>query len=88
MSLNREDIPKNEKNEDKTTYRSITINGKEFEFSGGFTDLHLKSYQEILANNGFGLNDARTAIETVAEIRNSKINQSKVDQHPFMSISL
>ncbi len=88
LSLNREDIPKNEANEDKTTYRSITINGKEIEFSGGFTDLHLKSYQEILANNGFGLNEARTAIETVAEIRNSKINQSKADQHPFMSNSL
>ncbi len=84
LSLNRDDIPNNEINEGKTTYRSITVDGKELEFSGGFTDLHLKSYQEVLNGNGFTLEDSRTAIKTVSEIRDAKIIHSKSDQHPFM----
>ena len=84
LSLNRDDIPSDEINEGKTTYRSITVDGKELEFSGGFTDLHLKSYQEVLNGNGFTLEDSRTAIKTVSEIRNAKIIHSKSDQHHFM----
>ena len=44
----------------------------EIEFSGGFTDLHTRSYEEILAGNGFGLSDAKTSIEIVHAIRNSE----------------
>jgi UDP-N-acetyl-2-amino-2-deoxyglucuronate dehydrogenase len=52
------------------TYRSITINNKELEFSDGFTDLHTVSYREILSGNGFGIEDSRTGIEIVNKIRN------------------
>jgi UDP-N-acetyl-2-amino-2-deoxyglucuronate dehydrogenase len=52
------------------TYRSITINNKELEFSDGFTDLHTRSYQEILSGNGFGIEDSRSGIEIVNKIRN------------------
>ena len=47
------------------TYRSITVEGEEIEFSGGFTDLHNESYEEILAGNGFGLQEAKPSIEIV-----------------------
>ena len=63
---------------------TITVNGEEIEFSGGFTDLHNRSYEEILAGNGFRLEENRTAIETVAAIRNGKVVPSAGDGHPFL----
>ena len=59
------------KEKQQRTYRSITIDKEEIEFSGGFTDLHTQSYREIIAGRGFGLEENRVAIETVSEIRNS-----------------
>ncbi|MCA1980917.1 MAG: oxidoreductase, partial [Calditerrivibrio sp.] len=52
------------------TYRSITMDGSEIEFSEGFTDLHTTSYRDILAGGGFGLEDAVTSIKIVSDIRN------------------
>ncbi|OUS31653.1 oxidoreductase [Gammaproteobacteria bacterium 45_16_T64] len=69
------------------TYRSITVDTKEVEFSDGFTDLHTQSYQKILDNKGFGLEDNRTAIETVADIRNASPVGLQGDYHPFLKIS-
>lgn len=66
------------------TYRSITANGEEIEFSGGFADLHTRSYEEILAGRGFGLEENRTAIETVAAIRTVAIAQLAGDYHPLL----
>ncbi|MCA1747408.1 MAG: oxidoreductase, partial [Bacteroidales bacterium] len=56
----------------------------EIEFSGGFTDLHTLSYQQVLAGNGFGVECARKSIQTVYDIRNSEIIESKGDYHPFL----
>jgi len=68
----------------QSTYRSITIDGEEIEFSGGFTDLHTRSYEEILKGNGFGLEENRVAIETVSDIR-KKAPLGKVGHyHPFL----
>jgi len=68
LSLDKRDIPNNE----KTTFRSIKIDGEELEFSKGFTELHTKAYQEILKGNGFTIQDARPSIELVHQIRNAK----------------
>jgi UDP-N-acetyl-2-amino-2-deoxyglucuronate dehydrogenase len=65
------DVPAEAKARDQRTYRSITVDGNEIEFSGGFTDLHTRSYEEILAGNGFGLEENRVAVQTVADIRNA-----------------
>ena len=84
LSIDSNDLPENIINCGQRTYRSITVDKKEIEFSGGFTDLHTKSYQEALAGKGFGLEDNRVAIETVAKIR--KLTPVKGDtQHPFLS---
>jgi len=84
LSIDSNDLPENIINSGQRTYRSITVDKKEIEFSGGFTDLHTKSYQEALAGKGFGLEDNRVAIETVAKIRN--LTPVKGDtQHPFLS---
>lgn len=69
LSINYQHIPENMKAAGKRTYRSLTIENQELEFSEGFTDLHTLSYQEILKGNGFGIQDARASIEVVQAIR-------------------
>lgn len=71
LSIDYSDIPENEKLEGKRTFRSILIDGEEFEFSEGFTDLHTKVYQDLLNGGGFGLDEARPSIELVYSLRNS-----------------
>ena len=71
LSINYDHIPAGIRAKGKRTYRSLTMNGEEIEFSDGFTELHTKSYEGILRGEGFGLNDARPSIELVHKIRNS-----------------
>ncbi|WP_130618926.1 Gfo/Idh/MocA family protein [Dyella amyloliquefaciens] len=84
LSVDLEDVPASARESGQRTYRSITVNGEEIEFSGGFTDLHDRSYAEILAGRGFGLEENRTAIETVAAIRAGNAAPSVQDGHPFL----
>ena len=83
LSVNYDFIPEHIKAIGQRTYRSITVEGEEIEFSGGFTDLHTRSYEEILAGNGFGLQEAKPSIEIVHEIRNASPQGLKGDYHPF-----
>lgn len=69
LSTDANYLPKEVKEKGQTTFRSITIDGVELEFSGGFTDLHTLVYKDILEGKGYGLNEARTAIEIVHRIR-------------------
>lgn len=71
LSINFNHLPENVKQNNKRTFRSLTLGGNELEFSEGFTDLHTKSYSEILSGNAFGLEDARPSIELVYKIRNT-----------------
>jgi UDP-N-acetyl-2-amino-2-deoxyglucuronate dehydrogenase len=84
LSLDYNDIPKEVKDSGKRTYRSITIDGEEIEFSEGFGDLHTITYSEILAGNGYGLKDARQSVETVYKIRNAKSVGIKGEYHPML----
>ena len=60
----------------KTTFRSITVDGEELEFSEGFTDLHTRVYEEVLAGRGFGIADARPSIELSHRIRHAPITDA------------
>lgn len=84
LSVNIEDVPAAQREAGQRTYRSITVDGDEIEFSGGFTDLHTRSYEEILAGRGYGLEANRTAISTVAAIRTAKVAPLTGDYHPFL----
>ncbi|MBU0487235.1 MAG: Gfo/Idh/MocA family oxidoreductase [Bacteroidetes bacterium] len=84
LSLDHETLPKAQKEAGQRTYRSIQIEGHEIEFSDGFSDLHSESYKEIIAGNGFGLNEARPSVETVYSIRNAEISPLSGDYHPFL----
>lgn len=68
LSLEPEDIPNNADGSQRT-FRSISVDGDEIEFSGGFTDLHTRVYEETLKGNGFGINDARPSVELVHKLR-------------------
>ena len=83
LSINFDLLPEEVKAKGQTTYRSITIEGEELEFSGGFTDLHTTSYDDILNGKGYGLQAPRQAIEIVHTIRVATPIGPKGDYHPF-----
>lgn len=83
LSVDFNDVPDEVKAKGQRTFRSINIEGEELEFSGGFTDLHTVSYQEILKGKGYGLADARSSIQTVHHIRNTKPLGLTGDYHPY-----
>jgi len=85
LSVDIEDVPVVAQQAGQRTYRSITVDSEEIEFSGGFTDLHNRSYEEILAGRGFGLEENRVAIETVSAIRNATPLRCQGDYHPFLN---
>ncbi len=84
LSLDYNDLPAFSKESGKRTFRSITVDGEEIEFSEGFTDLHTETYREILAGKGFGLSDARQSVITAYTIRNSKPIGLSGDYHPLL----
>jgi len=69
LSIDSKELPESAKAQDLRTFRSIKVDGEEFEFSGGFTDLHTRVYEDILAGGGYGLSDALPAIDLVHRIR-------------------
>ena len=83
LSVNYDYIPEEVKDRGLTTFRSIIVDGEAIEFSGGFTELHTRSYEQILQGNGFGLDDAYSSIEIVSKIRNLQPIGMIGDYHPF-----
>lgn len=83
LSVSSDYLPPTAKDSGQTTYRSITVDGDEFEFSGGFTDLHTRSYEEILAGRGFGMDEVRNCIQIVHDFRRMKPSSLSGDYHPF-----
>lgn len=84
LSINGEHLPDGVSG----SYRSIIVDGKEFEFSNGFTDLHTRSYEEILAGRGFRIGEARECIRTVYDIRNAQPVGLVGDYHPMAKYPL
>ena len=88
MSINADTLPKQALEQGKRTYRKMEMDGKEIEFSDGFTELHTESYKKILAGEGFGLDQAYQSIKIVHDIRNSKAIGLKGDYHPLAALPL
>jgi UDP-N-acetyl-2-amino-2-deoxyglucuronate dehydrogenase len=89
LSIDAKNLPENAVKGEKMTYRSITINDgittEELEFSGGFTDLHTQSYQNVLAGHGFDIDENRVAIETVENIRVQDLVEAGEKAHPLLN---
>ena len=88
LSINYDLIPDDIKAKEQRTYRSITLDGKEMEFSDGFFDLHTKSYENVLEGKGFGLKDVIPSVQLVHEIRNAEISPLQGDYHPLVKHKL
>lgn len=87
LSINADNLPENAVEGEKRTYRSIQIEGEEFEFSQGFTELHTESYRKILAGEGFRIEEARNCINIVHDIRHATPVGLKGDYHPVGQIA-
>ena len=83
LSVDVNDVPAAERAKGKRTFRAVLADGEELEFSDGFTELHTHIYQEVLAGRGFGVEENRVAIETVAHIRNASVS-ALGEKHPFI----
>lgn len=88
LSINSDCLPDNAVREKKRTYRAISIDGKEFEFSAGFTELHTLSYRKILAGEGIRINKVRNCIQIVNDIRHATPIGLKGDYHPLAKLPL
>jgi UDP-N-acetyl-2-amino-2-deoxyglucuronate dehydrogenase len=84
LSINEKDVPPHSVASGQKTFRSITLDGDEIEFSGGFSDLHTRSYEEILAGRGFSLAEVMPSIETVSAIRKADLASSG-ERHPYLA---
>jgi UDP-N-acetyl-2-amino-2-deoxyglucuronate dehydrogenase len=84
LSVDRNDLPEAAITAGRTTHRSITVDGREVEFSEGFTDLHTRVYEETLAGRGFGIPEARPSIELTHAIRTAPISERDELVHPLL----
>jgi UDP-N-acetyl-2-amino-2-deoxyglucuronate dehydrogenase len=87
LSTAEDDLPDQVKKANGFAFRSMMCDGQEIEFSGGFTDLHTKVYENILAGTGAGIREARPAIELVHAINQSEVTSSSGEAHPMISRS-
>jgi UDP-N-acetyl-2-amino-2-deoxyglucuronate dehydrogenase len=83
LSINEDLLPDEVQKKGQRTFRSITVEGEELEFSEGFTDLHTISYSEIIEGNGYGIQETRQAIEIVHDIRHATPIGLVGDYHPL-----
>jgi len=81
LSVDRNDLPPSVAGT-KSTYRSMEVDGEEQEFSDGFTDLHTRSYEEILAGRGFSIDQVRPSIEVVSAFRTQALALTRGERHP------
>lgn len=82
LSTDAADLPFPVQPGKRTTFRSITVDGREIEFSEGFTDLHTRVYEQILAGDGFGIDTARPSIELTSSIREAVPGAGVAEAHP------
>lgn len=87
LSVDEGDLPIAVKPDQSKTYRSITIDGEEIEFSGGFNDLHTRVYERTLAGNGFRIEDACPSIELTHRIRTAELSSLDEMAYPLEKVA-
>lgn len=86
VSINSKHLPPSPT--ERNGFRALTVDGVEFEFSGGFDNLHTRSYEEIIAGYGFSIGDVRPSIELAHQIRTADLTALKNDYHPYAKLPL
>jgi len=87
LSIDANDLPRERREAGEYAFRSMRIDGQEIDFSHGFADLHTQVYEEILAGNGYGIADARPAVELVYELNYSDVVPNARNAHPFVEMT-
>jgi UDP-N-acetyl-2-amino-2-deoxyglucuronate dehydrogenase len=85
LSIDSADLPAGYMDKGEPAFRSLTMDGEELEFSSGFTDLHTEVYRDILAGRGYGLAEARPAVELVHKLRSAKLVERPLLVHPALA---
>ena len=85
LSTDTRDLPFTPQPGKRTTFRSITVDGQEVEFTDGFADLHTRVYEQVLAGQGFGIADARRSIELAYDIRHAPLTTPATDPHRLLA---
>ena len=85
LSIDARVLPESARTAGKRTFRSIRVDGEEFEFSEGFGDLHTATYRDILAGGGFRVAEARPSIRMVHDIRHARVERDRGAQHPLLA---
>ncbi len=85
LSVNAADLPAYVRQQGKSAFRTLVADGQEIEFSEGFTGLHTRIYENVLAGQGFGIAETRPALELVYQINHSTVVPSSTERHPFLS---
>jgi UDP-N-acetyl-2-amino-2-deoxyglucuronate dehydrogenase len=85
LSIDAADLPEGQASKGEPAYRSLTMDGQELEFSSGFTDLHTVVYRDVLAGRGYGLSDARPAVELVHMLRGTNVLDRPSLAHPALA---
>ena len=88
MSINSDHLPTAQKQNGKRTYRSLSMDGNEIDFTSGFEDLHTETYRKVLNGNGFSISETRPSIELVHKIRFSDLTSSEENAHPLNDLPL
>jgi len=85
LSAEADDLPADVRERGQPAWRCLLIDGQEVEFSSGFTDLHTRVYEDVLAGRGMGIADARPSIELVHQVRHAEVTPSKHEAHPLVA---
>lgn len=88
LSIDFDTIPAEVRSSGKRTFRSMEVDGEQIEFSDGFTELHTRTYEDILSGHGYGVDASRQAIEIVHDIRTATPVGLHGDYHPFAKLPL
>ena len=85
LSAERDDLPFAAQSGQRTSFRSMVVDGQEVEFTDGVAALHTRAYEEILAGRGFGIAEARPSIELVHQIRSTPVSTEIHAPHPMLA---
>ncbi len=85
LSIDGSNLPSDAQEKEMVAFRSLTMNGEEIEFSGGFTDLHTRVYEDILSGGGFRIPETRPSINMVYDIRHAEVTlPASKNAHPIV----
>lgn len=84
LSVDGNDLPVGMLADGVSAFRSIIIDGEEIDFTNGVGDLHKRVYQDILSGGGYGVEDARPAVELVYKLNNLEISTRTDHMHPLL----